>query len=70
MAIQLNARPGVEVELAVWCFEADRLRESLQNLLPGPVQLEWYDPVETPTVHNGIVESSILVYDEVRADTH
>ena len=68
VAIQLNARPGVEVELAVWSFEGDRLSESLQSLLPGPVQLEWYDPVETPTVHKGIVESSILVYDEYPAE--
>lgn len=64
VAIQLNARPGIEVELAVWSFERDRLSESLQGLLPGPLQLEWYDPVETPTVHKGIVESSILVYDQ------
>ena len=66
VAIQLNWRPAVEVELAVWGFEGDRLAESLQVLLPAPLQLEWYDPVETPIVHNGIVQSSTLVYDQAR----
>lgn len=53
--------------MAAWICEAERLRDLLQGRLAQRLHLEWYDPVETPTVHAGIVESGILVYDSESA---
>ena len=64
IAVKINKQSGDGSEYAGWIFEADGLKERIQKLISYPVQLEWYDPVKTPHVHNGIVESSIKIYDE------
>ena len=62
VAVKVNAQPGDASEYACWVFEAKALSRRLQERTPVAVQLEWYDPVETPHVHMGMVESSIKVY--------
>ena len=69
VAIKLNLKYGAKRERLDWAFEKQPLINSLQALLPYPVQLEWYDPVQTPKVHKGIMEASVLVYDEHDAET-
>ena len=64
IAVKMHKQPSDGSEYASWFFEADKLKERVQERISYPVQLEWYDPVETPHVHKGIVESSIKVYDE------
>jgi hypothetical protein len=44
-------------------FKSKGLKTSIQSLLPIPVDLQWYDgPIETPAVHAGLEESSVLIY--------
>ena len=69
VAVQLNAGSGDTDEYSVWIVEAERMKKSLQELLPGPLQLEWYHPVETPTIRLGVRQSSILVYDQQQSTT-
>ncbi|MBU2984998.1 nucleotidyltransferase domain-containing protein [Saccharophagus degradans] len=64
IAVQLNKLPQDGSEYSTWMFSADELKKSLGSLLPFELQLEWYCPNSTPTVHKGIMESSILVYDQ------
>jgi predicted nucleotidyltransferase len=64
IAVKINKQPGDESEYVCWAFEGDRLTERLQKLIPVKVQLEWYDPIETPHVRMGIVESSVKAYQE------
>lgn len=63
VAIEVRALPGDAEPLAAFIFEADRLRSSIQALFPFKVDLQWYGgPVETPIIHAGLNQSSILVY--------
>ena len=64
IAIQVNQAPQDGSEYSTWFYFSQELKESLQLLLPYTLQLEWYDPIGTPTVHLGILESSILVYEQ------
>lgn len=62
VAVKVVAQPGDGREYACWMFEGEQLTSRLQARLPVKLQLEWYDPIETPHVHRGINESSVLVY--------
>jgi predicted nucleotidyltransferase len=63
VAIEVCALPGDAEPLATFISEADRLRRSIQALLPFKVDLQWHGgPVETPAIHAGLNQSSILVY--------
>ena len=64
IAVKVISQPGDSSEYACWIFEADGLKDRLQLEIPYTVQLEWYDPVKTPHVHSGIVESSIKIYEK------
>ncbi|MFP4896711.1 nucleotidyltransferase family protein [Paraburkholderia sp. EG304] len=64
IAVEIQKLPGDSSEWTTFVCERDGLNAALQPLLPMPVQLEWHGgPIETPTVHAGLLESSILVYD-------
>lgn len=64
VAVELRPSPGDETLLATWICEAGRLRASLAQLLPVPLDLEWYGgPDETPTIHSGLQSDSRLVFE-------
>lgn len=50
--------------LATWMFEAKAWRDELKVLVPLEVQLERYNPEQTPTVNKGIDRSSELIYEK------
>ncbi|MEL7536987.1 MAG: nucleotidyltransferase domain-containing protein [Pseudomonadota bacterium] len=62
VAVKVNKAAGDYDEYTTWVFESDRLEETLAALLPLDVDLEWYDPEETPHVHAEILRSSLRVY--------
>jgi predicted nucleotidyltransferase len=63
VAIEVAALPGDSGPLTTFMFAADDLRRSIQAMLPLKVDLQWYGgPVETPTIHAGLQQSSIVVY--------
>ena len=64
VAIEVNQTPQDGSECSTWFNSRKMLKASLQALVPYQLQLEWYDPIETPTVHKGLQESSILVYEQ------
>jgi predicted nucleotidyltransferase len=64
IAIEVRALPGDTEPLATFMYEADSLEQSIQARLPLVVDLQWYGgPVETPIIHAGLQQSSVLVYD-------
>ncbi|WP_174425519.1 nucleotidyltransferase family protein [Cupriavidus basilensis] len=64
IAVEIRTLPGDSDPLVTFMFEADKLSASLQPLLPYHVHLQWYGgPTETPTIHAGLSQSSILVYE-------
>jgi uncharacterized protein len=64
VAVEINKLPGDSNILATWMFESDKLKESLEPVLPYKLQLENYDGDNTPKVEAGINQSSILIYNE------
>lgn len=70
IAIELDMSADVGVDdsggLATWMFEADGWEKELASLLPYKVDLEWFRGHDTPTIQNGIDQSSILVYQKAR----
>ena len=64
VAVQLNTLPGDGSEYATWFFTNKELASSLQKKLPIKLQLEWYDPDITKTIQIGILQSSVLVYEQ------
>ena len=64
VAVELKPLPGDSSELATWMGEARRLKTQLGSVLPVALDLEWHGgPVETPTVHRGLRDGCILVFD-------
>lgn len=64
IAVEIKPMPGDSSACATFSFEGEDLKASIQALLPMAVQLEWYGgPSETPTIHAGLQESSMLVYE-------
>lgn len=50
--------------LATWMFESKGWKGELETLIPLNVQLERYHPDQTPTVGQGLAQSSKLVYEK------
>ncbi len=69
LAVELDPRsfPGADDSggFATWMFETKGWKEELESLIPLKIQLEYYHGDETPTVHAGVQESSILAYEKV-----
>ncbi|GAB2843217.1 hypothetical protein GCM10027277_08250 [Pseudoduganella ginsengisoli] len=64
VAVEIERKVSDSCEYTTFAFEGSGLRSRLQRMLPFEVQLEWYGgPHETPTVHSGLMEASILVFD-------
>ncbi|NGM78791.1 nucleotidyltransferase family protein [Burkholderia multivorans] len=64
VAVEVRRLPGDSSEWTTFACERERLSAALQTLFPLPVQLEWYGGAdETPTVHAGLQESSMMVYE-------
>lgn len=50
-------------DLANWIHRAPEMRNSLQQLLPYDLDLQWYGgPEETPVIHNGLNEGCRTIY--------
>lgn len=64
VAVEIRNGTGDSNVLATWMFEHKKMEERLAKLLPFKLQLENLDGENTPTVLNGVKQSSILVYDE------
>lgn len=63
IAIEVRTLPGDSGPLVTFMFEEDKLKRSLQAVLPLNVDLQWYGgPTETPVIHAGLQQSSVLVY--------
>jgi predicted nucleotidyltransferase len=64
VAVEVDTLPGDTEPFASFAFEGDLLKTSLEALLPMAVDLQWYGgQSETPRIHAGLQESSILVYE-------
>jgi predicted nucleotidyltransferase len=64
IAIEIQKLPNDSCAWTTFVYEKERLKAAIQARLPMPVQLEWYGgPIETPTIHAGLQESSIVVYE-------
>jgi predicted nucleotidyltransferase len=64
VAIEIRTLPGDSCPFTTFTCEGDKLKHSLQARLSLDLDLHWYGgPVETPTIHAGLQESAILVYE-------
>lgn len=64
VAVEIFILPGDEDPLTTWICEAQRLKESIAGVVPVIIDLNWYGgPIETPCVHAGLQEGSIVVFD-------
>ncbi|MEB0308338.1 nucleotidyltransferase domain-containing protein [Pseudomonas sp. 10B1] len=64
VAVEIDSPYSEDELLGAWIRSSEELQSSLSTLLPMVVQLEWYGgPEETSIIHDGIMESSILVYE-------
>ena len=64
IAVEIRKNSGDENVLATWIFEHKNIEERLAKLIPFKLQLENLDGENTPTVLNGVRQSSIMVYEE------
>lgn len=62
VAIEIKARKGDNTIETTWICEARRWREEISFSLRYNLDLNWYDPIETPPVHKGIVAGNYLVF--------
>jgi len=63
VAIEVRTLPGDSGPWVTFMCEADKLKGAIQVGLALEVDLQWYGgPVETPTIHAGLQQSSVLVY--------
>lgn len=64
IAVEVQTLPGDSSAFTTFMFEKRRLEVAIESILPMSVQLEWYGgPEETPTIHAGLLESSMLIYE-------
>lgn len=56
--------PNMNTSAAHWAFESDAWVLALSSLLPWKLDLQLFNPQDTPTIANGIDRSSILVYEQ------
>ena len=63
VAIEVATLPGDSGPLTTFIGESDKLKRSLQACVPVNVHLHWYGGLsETQPIHDGLQQSSILVY--------
>lgn len=53
-----------DTAFGLWCSEGSKMEKDLSSILSYPVDLEWFDKQETPTVRKGLEESNILIYEK------
>ena len=63
VAIEIDPRKGDTNSFTTWTCEAKKWKEELQPFLRYNLDLERYDPKETPTVHKGIKKCNIIIYE-------
>jgi len=67
VALQFDSFPGDSNSLTTWVCESDKWHEELLARLQfddaQSLDLERYDPIETPHVATYINKSSVLIYD-------
>jgi predicted nucleotidyltransferase len=64
VAVEIRKLPGDSSCWTTFVFEGEQLADSLQASLSITLDLQWYGGVtETPTIHAGLQESAILVYE-------
>ncbi len=63
VAVEIKMELGDEKVLDTWMDEGKKLEKRLAELVPCEIQLELFDGENTPTILEGIKESSILVYE-------
>lgn len=64
VAVEICRLPGDTDARTTFLFEGNGLKMSIQSLLAISVDLQWYGgPIETPTIHAGLEESSTLIYE-------
>ncbi len=67
VAVEVDRLAGDANDLATWLFEKDELSSRLQSRVPCELQLELFDPNNTPHVVGGVRDGGVLVYDQERA---
>lgn len=64
VAVEIFTLPGDSSEFTTWIGEAQRLKASIAGIAPVSIDLNWYGGEgETPRVHKGLEQSSLVVYD-------
>ena len=64
IAVEVLKKPSDSGSFTTFAFERHKLKDLLQFRMTIPVDLQWYGgPIETPTIHAALQESSILVYE-------
>ena len=70
VAIEIIPAAGDSGALATWMHESATLAASLAQVLLVPLHLEWYGgPGVTPTVHQGLMAGSRIVYELVEGES-
>lgn len=69
VAIELLPLSGEEDSGLTWHREAQRLKDSIAQIIPVVIDLNWYGGAdETPCVHAGLQAGSRVVYDSDPTD--
>lgn len=67
VALQFDSFPGDSNLLTTWVGESKKWKEellvSLQFSDTQSLDLQWYDPIETPHVADYIKKGSVVIYD-------
>lgn len=64
VAVEIYTLQGDENPLTTWTCEAQRLKASTAGVVPVIIDLNWYGgPIETPCVHAGLQDGSIVAFD-------
>jgi predicted nucleotidyltransferase len=64
IAIEITDQKGGPAILSDWMhFDDEGLKKTIELELQVPLDMQWYGGKgETPTIHRGLVESSVCVY--------
>lgn len=64
VAVEIFTLPSDSSPFTTWTCEKQRLKASIAGILPVAIDLDWYGgEFETPCIHEGLDESSVVVYD-------
>jgi predicted nucleotidyltransferase len=68
IAVELDAEFLLNVDesggLTTWIHGNRKWKQELEGMLSYTVQLEFYEGNKTPTIHKGLSESSVIVYEK------